>query len=46
MFAIPDGAGGWLNTSPQTHGEYLKNADAAPNYGCRITLKERNRDGE
>nr|BDT31636.1 nucleotidyltransferase [Myxococcus sp. MH1] len=27
VFAIPDGAGRWLNTSPQAHGKYLKDAD-------------------
>ncbi|PTL75437.1 hypothetical protein DAT35_54970 [Vitiosangium sp. GDMCC 1.1324] len=29
MYAIPDGNGGWLDTSPQRHGKYLKERDKA-----------------
>lgn len=27
VFAIPDGRGGWMLTSPQTHNKYIKDAD-------------------
>lgn len=27
VFAIPDGKGGWMLTSPQTHNKYIKDAD-------------------
>ncbi|MBU8900819.1 hypothetical protein KRR26_34965 [Corallococcus sp. M34] len=39
VFAIPDGVGGWLLTSPQRHSKYLVEEGAASRYKLKGTIR-------
>lgn len=39
IFQIPDGAGGWIDTSPLAHNKYIREADAASRGKLKRTAK-------
>lgn len=39
IFIIPDGAGGWLETSPLAHNKFIKDADEASGWKLKRTAK-------
>lgn len=39
VFMIPDGSGGWLETSPQRHGRYIADSDSSAGFKLSRTVQ-------